>query len=114
MIKSDIFIRENPAAALSIFWAKHPQAKPAGSEEDAIRLGTLELTFNPAEAGLLKPERISAPDKAALEKLVAAMREEGLITSDLTVADLVDDSLFAEAAQGIDAEAIKKLAREWK
>lgn len=114
MVKSDIFIRENPGAALAIFWKKHPEAKPAGSEEDAIRLGTLELTFNPATDAMLKVERISAPDKVALERLVSAMREEGLVTSNLTVADLVDDSLIAEANQGVDTEAVKKIAREWK
>jgi NitT/TauT family transport system substrate-binding protein len=114
MIKSDIFIRESPKAALFIFWKKQPAARPAGSEEEAVKLGTAELAFNPASAELLRPERISAPDKTALQKLIAAMRKEGLINSKLTIADLVDDSLFQEAQAGVDAEAVKKMARDWR
>jgi hypothetical protein len=63
---------------------------------------------------LLRPERISAPDKTALQKLIAAMRKEGLINSKLTIADLVDDSLFQEAQAGVDTEAVKKMARDWQ
>lgn len=114
LIKADIFIRENPTAALSIFWARHPEARPSGGDDTAVRIGTVELTYNPAKAGALKEERISAPDSAALEKLVNAMREEGLVTSNLTVADLVDATLFAEAQQGVDVEAVRTQARTWK
>ena len=114
MIKSDIFIRENPTAALRIYWKRHPEARPAGSDEVATKLGILELTFNPATADMLHAERVSAPDKAALEKLIGAMRNEGLIKTDLTVNDLVDATLFKDAEVGIDVEAVKKLARDWK
>lgn len=115
MIKADIFIRENPAAALSIYWKQYPSAKPAGSEQDALRLGTLELTFNPTNsAAALRPERVSAPEADALKRLIAAMRAEGMFKADLSVADLVDDSVFKEAQKGVDVAAVRKLAREWK
>lgn len=114
MIKADIFIRTNRAAALKMFWKRHPNMKPAGSEEDAIRLGTMELTYVPSGTAGLNPERVSMPDKAALGRMLKAMQQEQMFKAGFNVDDLVDTSIFPAAVAAVDVGEVQKLAREWK
>lgn len=114
LIKTDIFIRTNPAAALKIFWKYHPNMKPAGSEADAIRLGTVELAYAPVGAEGLRPERVSMLDKTALDRMLKAMQQEEMFKPGFAVDDLADTTVFQSAAAGVDVAAIQKLAREWK
>ena len=114
MLKTDIFMRTNPEAALRIFWKHHPNMRPAGSEEEALRLGKMELTFAPAGAEGLRPERLSMLDKGALERMLKAMQDEEMFKPGFKVDDLVDVSVFQAAAAKLDVAAVQKIAREWK
>lgn len=114
MQKADIFIRTNPEAALRIFWKRHPNMKPAGSEEEALRLGKIELTYAPVGAEGLRPERLSMLDKAALDRMLKAMQEEDMFKPGFKVDDLVDTAIFQAASAKLDAAAVVKFAREWK
>lgn len=114
LIKSDIFIRANPEAAIRIFWERHPEFKPQGDEAAAMKAAIGELAYNPDDAPNLAPERISPINLAELQKLIDALKLEGLTSDDLKASDIADPSLYEEAMKGVDAAAIEKLASDWK
>ncbi len=114
MLKTAIFMQENPAAAIQIFWKAFPQTRPPGSLEQAIKAGVAEMNFSPIPGDTKPVTRFAVPNRAALSTLLETMNREGLISYQMKVEDLVNDDIIKEAMQGVDEAAIKKMAREWK
>jgi NitT/TauT family transport system substrate-binding protein len=114
MIKTSIFVNENPQVAIQLFWKKFPQLRPPGTLEEAIKAGVAEMNFSPIPGDKKPITHFARPDRAMLANLLDTMNREGLISYKMDVNDLVNDDIFNEASQGIDVEAVKKLAREWK
>ncbi|WP_447407203.1 hypothetical protein, partial [Clostridium perfringens] len=48
IVKARIFARENPDAALAIYWQTNPAARPAGDATEAREKGLQEIKFKAA------------------------------------------------------------------
>jgi len=114
MIKTSIFMNENPQVAIQLFWKVFNQTRPPGTLEQAIKAGIAEMNFSPIPGDTKPITRFAKPNRAALTNLLDTMNREGLISYKMNVEDLVNDDIFNEASKSIDVEAVKKFAREYK
>lgn len=113
MKKTEIFVRENPEAAIKLFWEQFPEAKPQGDEAEAVKLGVAEMTFTPIPGDTQPVSHVARPDTSSLTVLLEEMKTDGLIKEGIKVEDLVNTDIYDEAVKGIDEEAVKKQARDW-
>lgn len=114
LIKADIFIRENPLAAIELYWRKHPETRPQVSAEEAARIGLRQMTFNPTPEGAADARRVERIVEASMTNLIDTLRAEGMMASGITAADLADYTIYDDALQGIDEAQVRELARNWK
>jgi NitT/TauT family transport system substrate-binding protein len=113
MKKTEIFVNENPQAAIKLFWEQFPEAKPQGSDEEAVALGVAEMNFTPVEGDTQPVSHVARPDTSTLTVLLEEMKSDGLIKEGIKVEDLVNTDIYDEAVASIDVEAVKKIARDW-
>ncbi|AOR77772.1 hypothetical protein BES08_14170 [Novosphingobium resinovorum] len=112
MLKAELFVKTNPEAALRIYWKIQPEARPAGDEAAAVEVGLSELNFELDNAS--GNERIRPFDADRTQGLLDVLKSEGVASASITVSDIVDGSLFAEAAALVDRDAVVQLATDWK
>lgn len=111
-VKARIFIKENPEAALEMYWVANPAAKPEGSEEEAIAKGMAEITFKSAYFNDDTVDQFGLFDLDKVGSYMDILKTEGVYTVDLTPEDLVTNQ-FIETANDIDPAPIQELARNW-
>lgn len=109
-----VFAAENPAAALQIHWAEHPEQKPKGDEQEALdkTIPTVEGRYEDA----VVPGADGNIGEISMEEAQAAidfMYEYGVIKEQLKAEDIVDLSVTVEA-NDFDTDAVKQQAQDWK
>jgi NitT/TauT family transport system substrate-binding protein len=114
-IKALIFVRENPLAALRIYWSVNPAAKDSGDPAAAEAAGLREMAYtikgyHEYKAGQKDFGRM---DVEGLTRYVQMYKDEGALKEAPPIKDLYTDQ-FVECTNKIDAAAVRKLARDWK
>ena len=115
ILKAMEFTRENPTAALRIYWQVNPAAR-AGSDEAAIlESGKREIEYmmrgyRTYNAGQKDFGRV---DRAGFQRYMQMFKDEDLLKDLPPIEDLVTDQ-FIECSNKIDAAAVRKKARDWK
>ncbi|WP_417426993.1 ABC transporter substrate-binding protein [Hoeflea sp.] len=112
LVKARIFIKENLDAALDIYWQVNPGAKQGATEEEAHAKGIAELEFLSPFLVDAEVDEIGRFDLEALETYLEVMKEEGVLSADLTAEQLASNELLDEIGD-IDVEAVRERAREW-
>ncbi len=111
LAKADIFIAENKEATVKIYWKANPPAKPAGSEEEAMKRGLIELNFispkNP-------PKEVGVFDKEGITQYLQVLLEEGIVKRKFTYEDFIDNRFQQKAVAEVDVEAVRAKAKNWK
>ncbi|MBS0220039.1 MAG: ABC transporter substrate-binding protein [Proteobacteria bacterium] len=115
LTKAIIFVRENPAAALKIYWSVNPGAHEAGDPAAAEAKGMREIDY------IVKGYRtytdgqkdFGEVDRAGLEKYMQMYKNEGALKEVPPVDDLVTDQ-FVKCSNEVDPAAVRKLAHDWK
>jgi NitT/TauT family transport system substrate-binding protein len=115
MTKAMIFVRENPLAALKIYWAVNPAAKDAGDPAAAEAAGLREIAYivngyMPYADG---QKDFGKVDRDGLQRYMQLYKDEGLLKQIPPIDDLVSDQ-FTHCADRIDAKAVRALASGWK
>ena len=113
LVKARIFIKENLDAALDIYWRVNPGAKQGATEEEARAKGIAELEFlSPflIDADVNEIGRFNMDDLATY---LDVMKEEGVLTTDITPEQLASNELLDEIGN-IDVEAVRERSRNWK
>lgn len=109
-----VFAAENPAAALQIHWAEHPEQRPKGDVQAAVDttvptvVGRYEDAVVPGAEGNIG--EISMEDAQAA---IDFMYEYGVIDEQLKAEEVVDLSVTVEA-NDFDVEAVRTQAQEWQ
>jgi NitT/TauT family transport system substrate-binding protein len=115
LTKALIFIRENPGAALKIYWSVNPAAKDSGDPAAAEASGLREINY--IVKGYRKytdgQKDFGQVDSEGFQRYMQVFKDEGLLNRIPPIEDLVTNQ-FVECSNKIDAEAVRKLAREWK
>lgn len=113
LVKARIFMRENPEAALRIYWRVNPAARQGASDAEALKQGMAELSFMMSLNKDVPIKDLGRFDMDKLANYLAVMKEEGVLTADLAPRDLATNALMDQIGE-IDVEAIRKRARGWK
>ncbi len=111
-VKARIFIKENPEAAVRIYWKVNPAAKPRGSEEEALEKGLAEISFKSAYFNDDTVDEFGLFDMEKVATYMDILKAEGVYSVDLGPDDLVTNSLI-EKANDIDPEPVREKARNW-
>jgi len=115
LTKALIFVRENPVAALKIYWSVNPAARDSGDPDAAEVSGLREINY------IVKGYRtytdgqkdFGQVDRDGFQRYMQLYKDEGLLNKMPPIDDLVTNQ-FVECSNKIDAEAVRKLAHEWK
>ena len=113
LVKARIFMRENPEAALRIYWKVNPASKQGASEAEALKAGMAELSFMMNLGEETPVAQIGRFDLDKLTTYLAVMKEEGVLSSDLSAKSLATNELMDRVGP-IDAAAVRAKARSWK
>ena len=113
LVKARIFIRENLDAALDIYWQVNPGAKQGATEAEAREKGMAELQFLSPFLVEAEVDQIGRFDMEALATYLDVMKEEGVLSADITPQQLASNELLDEIGE-IDVEAVRERARNWK
>ncbi|CAN7716452.1 ABC transporter substrate-binding protein [Aminobacter aminovorans] len=113
LVKARIFIRENLDAALDIYWQVNPGAKQGATEAEAREKGMAELQFLSPFLVESDVDQIGRFDMEALATYLDVMKEEGVLSADITPQQLASNELLDEIGE-IDVEAVRERARNWK
>jgi NitT/TauT family transport system substrate-binding protein len=110
-----IFVRENPLAALHIYWSVNPAAKDAGDPAAAEASGLREIEYIMKGYHEYKDGQkdFGRVDAEGLQRYVQMYKDEGVLKEIPPIKDLYTDQ-FVECTNKVDAAAVRKLAREWK
>lgn len=111
-VKARVFIKENPEAALKMYWVANPAAKPQGSEEEAIKKGMQEITFKSAFFNDDPVKDFGVFDLEKVGSYMDVLKKEGVYKADLTPSDLVTNTLI-EAVNDIDPAPVREMADKW-
>jgi NitT/TauT family transport system substrate-binding protein len=114
-IKAMIFVRENPLAALRIYWSVNPAAKDAGDPAAAEASGLREINYIVKGYHEYKDGQkdFGRVDSKGLQRYMQMYRDEGVLKELPPIDDVYTDQ-FLECTNKIDAAAVRKLARDWK
>lgn len=112
IVKARIFARENPDAALAIYWQTNPAARPAGDATEAREKGLQEIKFKAAIFNNAPVEAFGIFDLQKVGAYMDVLKTEGVFTADLTPSDLVTNDLIVGASK-IDPTPVQKMAQEW-
>lgn len=113
-VKSMFFAKTNPEAALRMYWAAAPAAKPQGDDTVAVETGLKELMPNLADADFgFPPEaqygRVNMEDLAAY---IAIMEEEGQVGEALSTSEIATSD-FVACANDFDPQEVIRKAETW-
>lgn len=115
VIKSQIFIQENPTAALKIYWGIVPSARAGADEAAILEAGMREIAY--ISKGYRKykdgQQDYGRVDREGFQRYMQMYKEEGALKEVPPIADLVTDDFIA-CSNKIDAAATRKAARDWK
>jgi len=113
--KANVFMSENPEAAVRILWGVSQSFRGSGPEDAALKTGVASVKAmvtawrgndNDRKAyGYINPSAVDAYQKVLLE--------EGVIKTTLPVNQIVTNEMI-DFANKFDVEAVRKFAREWK
>jgi NitT/TauT family transport system substrate-binding protein len=114
-IKAMIFVRENPLAALRIYWSVNPAAKDAGDPAAAEASGLREINYIVKGYHQYKDGQkdFGRVDSKGLQRYMQMYKDEGALKELPPIDDVYTDQ-FLECTNKIDAAAVRKLARDWK
>jgi NitT/TauT family transport system substrate-binding protein len=114
-IKAMIFVRENPLAALRIYWSVNPAAKDAGDPAAAEASGLREINYIVKGYHEYKDGQkdFGRVDSKGLQRYMQMYKDEGVLKELPPIDDVYTDQ-FLECTNKIDAAAVRKLARDWK
>jgi NitT/TauT family transport system substrate-binding protein len=114
-IKAMIFVRENPLAALRIYWSVNPAAKDAGDPAAAEASGLREINYIVKGYHEYKDGQkdFGRVDSRGLQRYMQMYKDEGVLKELPPIDDVYTDQ-FLECTNKIDAAAVRKLARDWK
>lgn len=111
--KSMVFLKENPEAAVDLFWEAYPERAPLGANEDEARKDTLMLLESAAETMRLddfdNDHTWGVQTAEAWEKQVEFNRSIGLVSKKFDVTEFFTNE-FNEAANDFDRDAIVEQA----
>lgn len=115
MSEAMIFVKENPRAALDIYWSVNPAARGSGDPVAAEASGLREMNY------IIKGYRkytdgqkdFGKVDRDGLQRYMQMYKDEGVLKQIPPLDDLVSDQ-FNHCPDKIDAAAIRKQARNWK
>jgi NitT/TauT family transport system substrate-binding protein len=115
VLKAMIFTRENPKAALHIYWQVNPAARAGQDEASMLASGMREIEYmvkgyRPYKDG---QKDFGKVDREGFKRYMQMFRDEGLLKEVPPIDDLVTDQ-FIECSNKVDAAAVRKKAREWK
>lgn len=113
LVKARIFIKENLDAALDIYWQVNPGAKQGATEEEAHAKGIAELEFLSPFLIDAEIDEIGRFNMDDLKTYLEVMKEEGVLSADITAEQLASNALLDEIGE-IDVEAVRERARNWK
>jgi NitT/TauT family transport system substrate-binding protein len=114
-LKAMIFIRENPTAALHIYWEVNPAARAGKDEASVLASGMREIEYmikgyRPYKDG---QKDFGLVDHKGFERYMQMFKDEGLLKEVPPINDLVTDQFIA-CSNKIDAAAVRQKARNWK
>lgn len=113
--KATIFLLENPEAVLRMYWKANPAGKGAGSDEEAMKSGLLELSA-------LRPvysteghadRRYGFADLSGIQTYIDLFRDEGVIAKSMPASELVTNDLIGPI-NDFDQEKVRAFARNWR
>jgi NitT/TauT family transport system substrate-binding protein len=113
IVKAHIYIRANPEAALDAYWAVNPAGKIGGSLEEQRKNGLAELKSLTFYFDDTPVEKMGQFDLSGIAKFLEVMKEEGVLTTTMTAADLVTNNL-ATLADKVDPKPILEKAKAAK
>ncbi|WP_306051026.1 ABC transporter substrate-binding protein [Oceaniradius stylonematis] len=113
LVKARVFIQENLDAALDIYWQVNPGARQGATDEEARVKGMAELQFLSPFLVESDVDQIGRFDMDALTTYLEVMKEEGVLSADITPQQLASNELLDEIGE-IDVEAVRERARNWK
>ncbi len=115
VLKSLIFIRENPAAALRMYWEINPATRGSADEKTALEGGMREIAYITKSYREYKDGQtdFGSVDRPGLQRYMQLLKDDGALKEMPPIDDLVTDQ-FIGCINKIDAAAVRKLARGWK
>jgi NitT/TauT family transport system substrate-binding protein len=115
MAKATIFLLENPAATLQTYWKINPAGKPAGSDDEALKRGMIEMNALLPLYNIEKhaDKRYGLADLSGIQTYINMFLEEGVITRPIEASNLVTNDLIDEINK-FDQGKVRELARNWK
>jgi len=115
VLKALLFIRENPEAALRIYWTVNPAARAGSDEAASVASGLREIAYIVNGYRKYKDDQqdYGRIDRAGFQRYMQMYKDEGALKEVPPIDDLVTDQ-FIGCSNKIDAVAVRKLARGWK
>lgn len=114
VLKAMIFTRENPTAALHIYWGVNPAARAGKDEASTLASGMREINYmikgyRPYKDG---QQDFGIVDHNGFERYMQMFKDEGLLKEVPPINDLVTDKFIA-CSNKIDANVVREKARNW-
>ncbi len=113
IIKSIVFMKENPEAAVRIYWKANPAAKPEGPEDQAMARSVGEVKFLAAAYSDVVDSEFGKIDEGKFKQYVGLFKEEKLITAEPPVSDILTND-FVKCTNDFNLEEVRAFARNWK
>jgi NitT/TauT family transport system substrate-binding protein len=113
--KATVFMIASPEATLRIYWKFNPGGRPAGTDEEAMKRGLIEMNALIPLYDVQKhaDKRYGLADMAGIQTYINMFQEEGIISHPLQAKDVVTNDLVDEINK-FDQGKVRELARNWK
>ena len=113
--KATVLLTASPDATLRMYWKLNPGAKPAGTDEEAMNRGLIEMNalIPLYDVQTRVDKRFGLADMAGIQTYINMFQEEGVISHPLQAKDLVTNDLVDEINK-FDQSKVRELARNWK
>ncbi|AMN40427.1 ABC transporter substrate-binding protein [Rhodoplanes sp. Z2-YC6860] len=113
--KATVFLLENPEAALRMHWKYNPASKPAGTDEEAIKRGMIEMNALLSQYSIERhsDKRYGFTDMDGVRTYIGLFTEEGVISRPVQAQDIATNDLLDEINK-FDEAKVRELARSWK
>lgn len=113
--RATLFSVTNPEAAMRLYWKAVPAAKRGADDAEAMKNGLAEVEpmLKVLDLGFSPAAKYGTIDRTAFEKYMELNKQEGVLTA-VPPVDAIATNDFMTCINDFDAEAVRKMARDWK
>jgi NitT/TauT family transport system substrate-binding protein len=113
--KATVFLMENPAAAVHIYWKVNPNAKIGKDEAEAMAQSRTEMKFvsQAFDVSRRPGQRFGALDDKQVQGLIDLLVEDGTLKKPVPAQAIITQD-FVPAANDFDVQKARAFAHDWK